>query len=380
MRLRSFLIFLLLLALVHAYVSLRLVPEIFDGTPGRVAGAVALVLSWVLFPVTVLDERIASRRIRDLLVWLGGFSMGLFSSLLWLTLLRDILLGATFFALPADEYQQLRHVSALAVPVLSMLVSLIGLFYARRRAHVVDVIVPIANLPAALNGFRIVQITDVHVGPTIKRGYVKAIVDKVNELQPDLVAVTGDLIDGDIKELAGHTAPLARLSGRHGVYYVTGNHEYYSGVKPWIREFGRLGMKVLSNEHVLLNHDGAVLLLAGVTDYSAGHFDPQNASDPAAAIAGAPAGVGAKVLLAHQPRSAPAAAAAGFDLQISGHTHGGQFWPWTLFVGLQQPFTSGLNRLNDLWIYTSRGTGYWGPPNRFGVPSEITRIQLVPAA
>jgi predicted MPP superfamily phosphohydrolase len=164
------------------------------------------------------------------------------------------------------------------------------------------------------------------------------------------------------------------------VYFVTGNHEYYSGERAWTAEIRRLGMQVLKNEHVVLQHKGASLVLAGVTDLSAHHFDAAQHSDPAAALRGSPADAGAKILLAHQPNSAPAAAGAGFDVQLSGHTHGGQFWPWNLFVGFFQPFTGGLYRLKNLSIYVSRGTGYWGPPNRFGVPSEITRIRLIPAA
>jgi predicted MPP superfamily phosphohydrolase len=133
---------------------------------------------------------------------------------------------------------------------------------------------------------------------------------------------------------------------------------------------------VLLNEHVVLDHDGAKLAVAGVTDYSAHHFDPAHKSDPYAAVAGAPADA-VKVLLAHQPRSASSAADAGYHLQLSGHTHGGQFWPWNFFVRLQQPFTAGLNRLGRMWVYINRGAGYWGPPMRFGVPSEITLIRLV---
>jgi predicted MPP superfamily phosphohydrolase len=134
------------------------------------------------------------------------------------------------------------------------------------------------------------------------------------------------------------------------------------------------------NEHVTIDHEGARLVLAGVSDWSAHHFIPAHRSDPHAALAGAPADAALRVLLAHQPRSAPAAADAGFDLQLSGHTHGGQFWPWNHFVPLQQPFTAGLHRWRRLWVYTSRGTGYWGPPLRLGAPSEITRLRLVAAA
>jgi predicted MPP superfamily phosphohydrolase len=201
----------------------------------------------------------------------------------------------------------------------------------------------------------------------------------VNGLQADLIAVTGDLVDGDVAHLAGHTAPLAELSSRHGTFFVTGNHEYYSGERAWTEELERLGLRVLKNEHVVLKHNGASLVLAGVTDVSAHHFDPKQRSDPKGALAGAPSEAAARILLAHQPSSAPAAAQAGFDLQLSGHTHGGQFWPWNYFIKYFQPFAQGLHRLKDLWVYVNRGTGYWGPPTRFGVPSEITRIRLVPA-
>ena len=170
---------------------------------------------------------------------------------------------------------------------------------------------------------------------------------------------------------------------RDGSFFVTGNHEYYSagaaGAASWVRELRRLGLKVLLNEHITLHRQNATIVIAGVTDFSAGHFDAGQASDPRAALAGSPRAA-LRVLLAHQPRSAAAAEAAGFDLQLSGHTHGGQFWPWNLLVRLQQPFTAGLKRWRGMWVYTSRGTGYWGPPKRFGAPSEITLLRLVPAA
>jgi predicted MPP superfamily phosphohydrolase len=172
---------------------------------------------------------------------------------------------------------------------------------------------------------------------------------------------------------------LSKLSAPHGAYFVTGNHEYYSGEADWTREIRRLGLTVLKNQHVVLTHGGATLVVAGVDDIAAPHFDLSQRSDPAAALAGAPPDAGARILLAHQPIVAHAAADSGFDVQISGHTHGGQFWPWNLFVRFFQPFTAGLHRVKNLWLYVNRGTGYWGPPNRFGIPAEITRIRLVPA-
>jgi hypothetical protein len=268
--------------------------------------------------------------------------------------------------------------SADAVVVLTVVITLIGFIVARRVAPVVEVEVPLADLPPQLEGFTIAQISDIHVGPTIKRPFVEGIVARVNGLEADMVAITGDLVDGTVHDLARHTEPLARLRSRHGTYVVTGNHEYYSGAHAWIRELRRLGTHVLLNEHVVLQHDGAELTIAGVTDFSGHHFDPAHRSDPQAAARGMP-DLAPRILLAHQPRSAPSALDAGFDLQLSGHTHGGQFWPWNFFVRLQQPFTAGLNRLGRMWIYISRGTGYWGPPMRFGIPSEITRIRLVRA-
>jgi len=273
----------------------------------------------------------------------------------------------------------LAQLSAMAVPALAAAATLVGWVNARRRPAVREVEVPLDGLPAALDGFTIAQISDLHVGVTIQRRFVEKVVARVNGLNPDLIAVTGDSVDGRVEDLRPHIEPMAQLSARHGVFAVTGNHEYYSGAPPWIEEFRRLGMRVLLNEHLVLDHAGAALLLAGVTDFSGGHFDPAHRSDPARALAGAPADLRPRVLLAHQPRSADAAEKAGFDLQLSGHTHGGQFLPWRWFVPLQQPYTAGLHRHGPMWIYISRGTGYWGPPKRIGAPSEITRLRLVAA-
>ncbi|WP_246794164.1 metallophosphoesterase [Burkholderia perseverans] len=366
--------------LFHVYVGLRLIPE-FTSPAVRVVAVLWLVASCLVIPLGMLSRTFERQPLGDRVAWVGLLEMGFFSSLLVLTLARDVLLVVLLIidalaphAIPLATW---RSASAVAVPLLAFAASAIGFVNARRLARVVDVNVPIDGLPAALDGFTIVQISDVHVGPTIKRGYVEAIVDAVNRLDPDLVAVTGDVVDGSVARLAGHAAPLGGLRARHGAFMVTGNHEYYSGADAWVAEFRRLGLTVLMNEHRTLAHDGARLVLAGVTDYSAGGFDPAHRSDPRAALAGAPPDVPLRVLLAHQPRSANAAAEAGFTLQLSGHTHGGQFFPWNFFVPLQQPFVAGLKRLHGLWVYTSRGTGYWGPPKRFGAPSEITRVRLV---
>jgi len=346
----------LVLWLLHVYVGVRLLPDLPFGIAGVATGAAVLLASASLIPYGFNRRRAVVSGRAKTLMWAGLVALGAFSTLFVLTALRDVGLVVTL---------ALAALLPGIVPVAD---------YARWSA--VDV--PIASLHPSLAGFTIAQITDVHVGPTIAREHVEAIVDVVNGLEADLVAITGDLVDGSVRQLSQHTAPLARIAARHGAYFVTGNHEYYSGVHPWIGELRRLGVNVLLNEHVVLDHDGAHLVVAGVTDPSAHHFEPSHRSDPARAIAGAPTSA-MKLLLAHQPRSALAAAKAGFDLQLSGHTHGGQFLPWTFFVRFQQPFTAGLARLGRLWVYTSRGTGYWGPPQRLGAPSEITRLRLVPA-
>jgi predicted MPP superfamily phosphohydrolase len=405
-----------IVALLHAFVGWRLAPEL--AAPWGWVLCVGLALSAVLMPLGLLGSRVAKQPWADRLSWVGLLLMGLFSTLFVLTALRDVLLLAAWAvdALGVDlPLASARSLSGQATPVLALLVTALGFLNARRTPAVVRVDVPIAGLPTALHGFTLAQISDVHVGPTIKAAFLQRIVAKVNTLGADVVAITGDLVDGKVAELAAHVAPLAGLQSRHGTFFVTGNHEYYSGAHAWIAELRRLGLKVLMNEHVVLYHSRllgadthfaavqstapsgraiglanlgsdpknlqtvAPLVLAGVNDFTAHHFDPTHRSDPALALLGAPASALVRILLAHQPRSAQAALEAGFDLQLSGHTHGGQFWPWNLFVPLQQPFTKGLNRLQSLWVYTSRGTGYWGPPKRFGAPSEITLLRLVAA-
>ncbi|MEC5386861.1 metallophosphoesterase [Uliginosibacterium sp. H3] len=383
---RSFLVFATaLIGALHLYIGMRLLPGLPVPAFWKLIGAAWLLASSVLVPLGLLSRGIQQQPLADRLAWIGLLAMGLFSSLLVLSVLRDVVLlliaaGAALglFSYPPHLAAELASSSAIAVMLLALFSTVAGFLNARRLARVINVEVPIAKLPDALQGFKIAQISDIHVGPTIKRAYLERIVARVNALEADMVAVTGDLVDGSVAALSSHTAPLATLRARHGSFFVTGNHEYYANADEWIEEMRRLGLRVLLNEHVVLTHAAAPLVVAGVTDFNGGHFGAAHRSDPQAAMKGAPQD-SVKILLAHQPRSATAAEQVGFDLQLSGHTHGGQFWPWNLFVPLQQPYTAGLHRLRAMWIYVSRGTGYWGPPKRFGAPSEITLLRLVSA-
>jgi hypothetical protein len=230
-------------ALLHLYIGLRLVPALPAAWAGGLL-ALLLLASTALTPLGLVARRLLRPQAADRLTWAGMLAMGLFSSLLVFTLLRDLLLLVVPTSLAAG--------SAIAVPLLALAATVLGAFNARKTAGVVSVDVPIAGLPAALHGFTIAQISDIHVGPTIKGPYLQDIVDAVNRLEADLVAVTGDLVDGSVAELRGHVAPLAGLLSRHGTFFVTGNHEYYSGAVPWMAELRSLGVNVLMNEHVVL--------------------------------------------------------------------------------------------------------------------------------
>ncbi|MDN5843041.1 MAG: metallophosphoesterase [Alcaligenaceae bacterium] len=370
-----------LLLLAHAYVAFRLLAAVRDPLLWWL-GLTALALLYALILIGFTLRGRAGRRLSDAAAWIGFLALGGFSWLFVLTVLRDVALLivaglGVFVPAVAGVVGRVAVMTAAAVPVLVLVAVLLGLFNARRKPRVQVVDIPIDGLPERLQGFTIVQISDLHVGPTIKHAYVQAVVDIANGLKPDLIALTGDLVDGDVEHLGRHVRPLAGLDAREGVYFVTGNHEYYCGAQQWIEAFRRLGFHVLVNEHRVVRRGEAGLVIAGVTDFGAAKFDAGQASSPSAAVRGAPSDAAVRILLAHQPRSADAALRAGFDLQLSGHTHGGQFWPWQYFVPLQQPFVAGLHRMDRLLVYVSRGTGYWGPPMRLGARSEITCLRLV---
>jgi uncharacterized protein len=231
--------------------------------------------------------------------------------------------------------------------------------------------VPVPVGGDALRGFRIAVVSDIHLGPISGRAHTERIVRMINETRPDLVAMVGDLADGSVAELGEAAAPLRDLVSREGTFFVTGNHEYYSGYEQWVTELERLGLHHLHNEHTPVG--GGRLTLAGVTDVMGRSFD--DPPDIPRALDGRPTGT-PTVLLAHQPVQVRDAAKAGVDLQLSGHTHGGQLWPFHYAVRAQQGAVSGLSKVDDTWLYVTNGAGFWGPPVRVGAPPEITVIEL----
>jgi predicted MPP superfamily phosphohydrolase len=247
-------------------------------------------------------------------------------------------------------------------------------------ALISEVPVRVPRLPKALSGLTIAQISDLHVGPTIREREVWRVVEQVNAMKPDLVAITGDLVDGTVEQLGAATGQLARLQSRFGTYFVTGNHEYYSGVEAWAAELERLGITLLRNRRVAIGGDFS-FDLAGVDDYSGSGGGENPSSDLGRALEGRDPDR-ALVLLAHQPRAGAISKAvqAGVELQLSGHTHGGQIMPFNLLVGAMFPYLAGLYRHEENGrsgqVFVSRGTGYWGPPLRLGSPPELAKLVL----
>lgn len=386
---------LAVLGLIHGYVGLRIIPTLGLSTPWSVAVWVLVaVLALLSIAGPVLRFNGIENRFTDLISWIGYTSLGFFILTLTVVITRDLgwglwlggtkilawitsLTGNETETTITDPSKRQFVVTAMNLGLLTLTTSLsaYGYFQARRKPDVIEVDVPITNLQEGLDGFKIVQISDIHVGPTIKRDFVQQVTDQVNALKPDLVVLTGDLVDGSVSHLSNDVAPLINLRAPYGKFFITGNHEYYSGVEHWLQETERIGFTNLVNEYRLVDVKGAKLTVAGVTDLEAGRILPKHATDPQAALKGAPAD-STKLLLAHQPNSIYSAEELGVDLQLSGHTHGGQFKPFNLVVARAHSYLAGLYNHKGTWVYVNRGTGYWGPPLRLGIPNEITVIRL----
>ncbi|NRD46229.1 metallophosphoesterase [Corallococcus exiguus] len=250
-----------------------------------------------------------------------------------------------------------------------------GSWRAFTAPEVTEVVVRIPKLPRSLDGFSIVQLTDLHVGPFIQRRFMDELVRRANALKPDLVAITGDLVDGTVPRLGGFVAALGNLHARYGSFFVTGNHDYSSGAEAWVAHLGSMGIPSLRNRHVRIGDAGGTFDLVGVDDWHGGRRLGQKGYDLDLALADRDP-ERAAVLLAHQPANFKVAAERGVDLQISGHTHGGQLFPMTALIGLSWEHSAGHYRHGDSHIYVSRGCGFWGPPMRLGSPPELVKLVL----
>jgi len=357
----------------YAYIAARLTSTVL----GRVLLAAPFVIVWILPVVYWFGDRDRPGRIHEWIQTLSFVCMGWLSFLLVLTVTRDVLLPVTF-ALPplAAAHTFLVEAGPIWLPLAALGAVGVGALAAMRGPYVRRVDIPVEGLPPDLVGFRIVQISDLHVGLTMRHAYVQRVVDMTTQLAPDLIALTGDIVDGSVRRLASHVAPLEALASGGRAFFVLGNHDYYSGAAPWTAHFEAMGFRVLRNAHVTLARGAARLLIGGVIDFAAGMSDPEARPRPDLATDG-DARPAFRLLLAHNPKIAALAEQAGFDLQLSGHTHAGQFFPWTLVIHLVHAHAAGLSRRGRLWVYVSAGTGTWGPPVRFGTTPELTVLRLV---
>lgn len=360
---------------LHWYLGARLIRDAGLVEPFASAGWTALWVCLGSIFAGAIGGRLLPRPIAKVLQWIGFTWMGAFGLLIASTAFSDLVLGlAGRFTTVDASWLVWRAVVVVAVVVPA----LVGGFFVARAPSIKRVTVTIAGLPEAFEGYRIAQITDVHIGETLTRTFAAHVTAIVNSLNADAVAVTGDLIDGSVAKLRDEVAPLAGLRGRDGVFYVTGNHEYYHGGSSWEAEGARLGMTVLHNQHVVIERNGQQLVIGGVPDVEGGRFSAQHEPDAAKTFECAPVGA-PRVLLAHQPRFAKRVKDTRVDLMLSGHTHGGQIFPFMFFVKLQQPVIGGFATLWGVPTYTSNGTGYWGPPFRIGPRGEVTEVTLTRA-
>ena len=365
------LVFLGVLAVLAFFTGLKAAEAVPSHPYAAMAGAFSLVglfVGWMTADRRGLLPE--GTRLSRALAWVASGAMALWATFLLLSAVSSV---AELVLSAAPGGAALAQSLPAAAGAASLLIAGVGFRQAMTGPGVKEVLVPVSGLPPGLRGLKIAQISDLHVGPTIRRRAVERVVARTLALQPDLIAVTGDLADGTPERLADALEPLARLKAPLGVYYVPGNHEYYRGAAEWLAKAVALGWTPLVNDNRVVSRGGAELLVAGVPDEQGGLFLPGHAQDHRRAAKG---DADFRLLLAHRPDGAAVAADAGFDLQLSGHTHGGQFFPASLFIGFFHRYARGLARAGRMWIHVNPGTGYWGPANRFAVPSEITLLTL----
>lgn len=362
-----------LLVAAHLYLARRLVLDPAWPAPWR---GLALGTLGAL-GVGLFLEPVVERRLRPPWLRVVAWPFVLWMGLLWIgvnVLLAGDALIWLLGARGAESSIPVARALAMGASAAIATAGALGLRGALRPPVLRRLEIRLARWPRALDGFRIAQISDLHVGPVLGRRFAAAVVERVNALAPDLIAVTGDLVDGGVAQLRADVEPFAQLSAPHGVFFVTGNHDVYSGSEPWVARVRELGMRPLRNERVRIQCGEAGFDLAGVDDHR-GDLVRGSTEDLPGALAGRDPGE-PLLLLAHDPSTFKQAARLGVDLQLSGHTHGGQIQPFGALVRLVVPFVAGLYERGSSRLYVSRGTGFWGPPMRLGAPAEITEITL----
>ncbi|MBU8824938.1 metallophosphoesterase [Mycolicibacterium goodii] len=381
------------LALMHFYVWTRLAKNTTTrGRSRRVATALFLIPTAALF-VGLIVPRVFDAQEPAWLAWPAFVWLAvvfyLVLALLVLELVRLVLRRATKRRMKSGDASAetaepgsadvnrrlfLARGGAVAAGVASVALVGTGASIALGPPKLLQVPVRLGRIDPAFNGFRIAVVSDVHLGPMLGRSHTERIVRMINEAEPDLVAIVGDLVDGTVNELGAAVEPLQDLVAREGSFFVTGNHEYFTDdTGEWLNELERLGVAPLRNENTPIRRGGATFALLGVNDVvGERRSEPPDFDQAMAGVADHQA----KILLAHQPVLVSEAADRGIDLQLSGHTHGGQMWPFHHIVSAVQPSIAGLSSVGDTQLYVTRGAGFWGPPVRIGAPPDISVLTL----
>lgn len=363
--LTAFLVFAFILISSHGYMVVRLAREPAWPRPWALGLELALWGGLCLLLLLPFGLRRLKPPLASVFAWPGYLWMGLAFYILLLLWASDLVMWLCGFEGPLAAQWR-----AGGVALATLTIGGLGLLSALRTPAVKNVEVALPRWPKALDGYRVVQLSDIHIGAILQRGYAARLVARCNGLKADLLAITGDLVDGSVAQLREHVAPFASLRAHDGVFFATGNHDHYAGAEEWIHHLEQLGLRVLRNDHQLLQRNGQAIVVAGVLDVTS-----RSGDDVEAALATAPDSA-PRLLLAHHPETFRKACKYGVDLQLSGHTHDGQMWPFRYLVHLQTRFVAGLYRQGTHALYVSRGTGFWGPPLRVLAPPEITQLTL----
>lgn len=385
----NFVIFFIVLStvisLVHYYLSIRLFKNPDLPPFWKNFGNIFLFSMLVVMLLSIVFSQFTPYQYSHPFLWVAylwlGVIMLLFFSILFIDIVKLVLFLYSKLIVPKDlianEGRRKFIINSLTLGAsASVLVATgVSVFKYLSKPVVKKIKISLNGLPKVFEGYRIVQISDLHIGQLMTKTTLHEVVNQVNSLKPDIIAITGDLVDGSLEALSKEITPIKDLKAKDGVYFVTGNHEYYSGVEEWINEIKGLGVNVLSNQSKKITNGSDSFYLAGIHDYDATRFGEEFAPNLKKALTG----INKKenvVLLAHQPLAVKEAAEHKVDLVLSGHTHGGQIWPFNYLVNLQQRFLKGLYQHKETKLYVNQGTGCWGPPMRLGTENEITEITL----
>ncbi|PLX66818.1 MAG: phosphohydrolase [Denitrovibrio sp.] len=372
--------FFIVASFVMLFMALFSVRTLFTRAKYIRYGLLLFLMMYIAVGARVAIAMIGHNELFILLAWVGYVSIGVVSMLFCAAVVKLVFNTTGYFLTKTtDKFSPSRRQflsnslgTGMSLAVLPM--AGYGIYRAVGKPIIKKVNLTNPNIHEGLKGLRIAQLTDIHVGPTIGAEKVEQIVGMTNELNPDIVLITGDLVDGSAKYISDYILPLKDLKSTYGTFFVTGNHEYYSGAKAWIKAIESLGIIVLNNTNRILKHKGAGLMVAGVPDIHADRFGFETHKPAKAKHTNEHYDY--SIIMSHRPEVADEIAEHGFDLQLSGHTHGGQYFPWTFVIYAFQRYVRGLYKIGDMKLYVSQGTAYWGPPMRIGAESEITLLTL----